>query len=136
MKYILGVLAVIIVAGGVWYVSSPDNGAPVPEVSATVSPAVSPAATPTPTATPRPTTTAATFTAAQVAAHASRTSCYTIIRGSVYDLTSYIDKHPGGPQKIMQVCGKDGSSLFEDQHGGSAPQENMLATLKIGTLAP
>lgn len=78
---------------------------------------------------------ATTYTSVQVATHNTETDCYSIIRGSVYNLTSYVPKHPGGVQKIIAVCGKDGSSLFVNQHGGSEQQEKMLATLKIGELA-
>ncbi len=74
------------------------------------------------------------YTLAQVAAHNSKASCWTTIGGSVYDITAYVPKHPGGEKKILQVCGKDGSSLFEGQHGGDSKPESRLKTLFIGTL--
>lgn len=37
-----------------------------------------------------------TFTMAQVQAHNSASSCYSVVNGSVYDLTNWIDRHPGG----------------------------------------
>ncbi len=76
-----------------------------------------------------------TFTLADLATHSDRTSCYTTINGSVYDLTNYIDRHPGGASKILRICGKDGTSLFEDQHGGQQKPEQILASLKVGVLA-
>ena len=76
-----------------------------------------------------------TFTSADVSAHNSAASCYASVNGNVYDVTSYINKHPGGPEKILSLCGKDGSSAFNDQHGGQSKPEAMLATLKIGILA-
>jgi cytochrome b involved in lipid metabolism len=72
---------------------------------------------------------------AQVALHASASSCWTVIRGSVYDLTTWISQHPGGEQAILQLCGTDGTDEFVGQHGGSPQQENKLATFKIGVLA-
>ncbi len=74
------------------------------------------------------------YTLAQVAIHNSKASCWTTIGGSVYDITAYVPKHPGGEKKILQVCGKDGSSLFEGQHGGDSKPESRLQTLLIGTL--
>lgn len=75
-----------------------------------------------------------TFTLAQVAMHPDRTSCYSAINGNVYDLTSWINQHPGGPQRILSICGKDGSSAFNAQHGGDPRVASILATMKIGTL--
>lgn len=79
-------------------------------------------------------TTAGTYTMAQVAAHATASSCYTTINGSVYDLTPFINQHPGGPA-ILQLCGIEGTATFMAQHGGQGKPERELASLKIGTLA-
>ncbi len=87
-----------------------------------------------PSTTPTSTTGATTYTMAQVATHNSRTSCYTVISGSVYDLTSWIGQHPGGQFAILGLCGKDGTTSFNDQHGGQARPESELASFKIGTL--
>ena len=76
-----------------------------------------------------------TFTLAEVATHNSAASCYTAVNGGVYDATGFINKHPGGAEKILNLCGKDGSTFFNKQHGGQAKAEAALASLKIGTLA-
>lgn len=76
-----------------------------------------------------------TYTMAQVSAHASAASCWTVVNGAVYDLTPAINLHPGGKAAILSMCGKDSTARFEGQHGGQAKPENMLAGLKIGTLA-
>jgi hypothetical protein len=68
-----------------------------------------------------------------VTAHSSRESCWTIINGSTYDLTSWIPQHPGGEEAILRLCGTDGSAAFNGKHGGAARQENILAGFKIGT---
>lgn len=76
-----------------------------------------------------------TFTMADVEAHHDASSCYTAINGAVYDVTDWISRHPGGSKAILGLCGTDGSSAFDAQHGGQARPEQELATLKIGTLA-
>ncbi len=81
-----------------------------------------------------PTTTAKTFTLAQVAVHNNQTSCYSAINGVVYDLTSWISRHPGGAQEILGICGKDGSSAFNGQHGTQGRPASILAGFEIGTL--
>lgn len=73
--------------------------------------------------------------AAVVAQHNSRTSCWTSINGSVYDLTSWIPKHPGGEGAILQLCGTDGSAKFNRQHGGDSAKESVLAGFRVGVLA-
>ncbi|WKZ28603.1 MAG: cytochrome b5-like heme/steroid binding domain-containing protein [Patescibacteria group bacterium] len=88
---------------------------------------------PTPPVSDEPTG-AKTYTMAEVAAHAGAASCWSAINGSVYDLTSWIGKHPGGESAILSLCGRDGSATFNNQHGGSALQENRLASFKIGAL--
>lgn len=77
---------------------------------------------------------ASTFTLSDVAKHNTSTSCYSAINGGVYDLTSWISKHPGGQNAIKGICGVDGSAAFNGQHGGSGRPESVLAGYKIGTL--
>ncbi len=52
-----------------------------------------------------------TFTSAEVATRSTAADCWTIIGGSVYDITNYIPIHPGG-NEILRACGADGTSLF------------------------
>lgn len=75
------------------------------------------------------------YTMAQVAVHASRDSCWTVVDGGVYDVTGYVDLHPGGAQKVLKLCGKDGSSAFGSAHGGEPKPEAKLASYRIGGLA-
>jgi hypothetical protein len=53
----------------------------------------------------------------------------------VYNITTYIRNHPGGASSISKICGKDGTSLFDNKHGGSSSQALILSTYKIGVLA-
>lgn len=85
-----------------------------------------------------------TYTLADIAQHATQEDCWTSINGTVYDLSGYISRHPGG-EEIVRACGTDGTSLFETRKtdggqtvGSGTPHsnkaENMLADLKIGIL--
>ncbi len=73
------------------------------------------------------------YTMAEVAAHGTAADCWTAIRGNVFDLTSFVSKHPGG-KGIVRVCGKDGTSIFNSEHGGSQMQESTLASFQIGVV--
>ncbi len=86
-------------------------------------------------ATPSAPATASGITSAEVATHASRTSCWSIINGNVYDLTSWIPKHPGGESAILSLCGTDGSRKFNGQHGGDSGKLRILSGFKIGVAA-
>jgi cytochrome b involved in lipid metabolism len=74
------------------------------------------------------------YTRMDVSAHENAASCYSSINGNVYDLTDWINKHPGGPLKILMLCGKDGSALFNMQHGAGKREASILSTYKIGIL--
>ena len=76
-----------------------------------------------------------TYTLADLAKHAGASSCWTAINGKVYDVTSWIDQHPGGKDAILSTCGKDASSAFNGQHGGQARPAQELATFYIGDLS-
>ncbi len=76
-----------------------------------------------------------TYTLAEIATHKDATSCWTAVRGQVYDLTSWIIQHPGGAENILSVCGKDGTAAFTAQHNGQREPESELKSFHIGTLA-
>lgn len=91
-------------------------------------------ATTTVAISPSPDTSAKTYTLADVAKHKTPTDCWTAVSGSVYNLTPFIDQHPGGVENIIKICGIDGTETFTDQHGGQKKPEKELVSLKIGTL--
>ena len=75
------------------------------------------------------------YTLAQVTAHSGPASCWTAINGKVYDVTQWINQHPGGAQAILSLCGTDGSSAFNGQHGGQRRPESELAQFYLAPLA-
>ncbi len=76
-----------------------------------------------------------TYTLSEVSSHKDSSDCWSAVNGYVYDITSFINKHPGGDRNILKICGIDGSSAFNGQHGGQSKPENILASFKIGVLA-
>lgn len=112
---------------------SGTTSAPVETTKPASSGTTKPAPKPVTPTTPAPT--AGTYTAAQVATHASASNCWTIVNGSVYNVTSWISQHPGGKQAIVSMCGRDASASFDSQHGGQRRPESELASFKIGVLA-
>lgn len=138
---IIGILFVAIAVYGGRALTAPANtdtaAATVPAATtpAPQAPTATPAVTQPSTTAPTPTSATPSFTMAQIATHNSASSCYAAVNGSVYDLTSFINRHPGGAARILTLCGTDGTAAFEGQHGGQRRPANELAGLKIGTLA-
>jgi len=75
------------------------------------------------------------YTLAIVAQHASATSCWSVVDHTVYDLTAWINAHPGGATRIKNMCGKDATSQFTGEHGTEQAPLSKLATFKLGTLS-
>ncbi len=70
----------------------------------------------------------------EVEANDSTESCWTVVEGTVYDVTDWIDQHPGGPDRIEQLCGTDGTDMFTGQHSGQSQPEGQLTEFEIGEL--
>lgn len=75
------------------------------------------------------------YTLDEVASHGDTGSCWAVVNGAVYDLTPWINQHPGGPEAIAGLCGNDGSTAFNNQHGGQRRPEKEIANFLIGTLS-
>jgi len=52
------------------------------------------------------------YTLAEMSQHNNETSCWTVIDGKIYDITSYIYSHPAGVNKILQGCGVDATRMY------------------------
>ncbi|HEX3002424.1 MAG TPA: cytochrome b5 domain-containing protein, partial [Methanoregula sp.] len=76
-----------------------------------------------------------TLTQAEIAAHSSAASCWVIIGGKVYDLTTFLAIHPGGEGTIAPYCGKDGSAAFATKDKGSSHSsyaDTLLSAFYLG----
>ena len=111
---------------------SPPSATPSPSVERTDS-----TATPSRFGSPPATTTTGDgpITMATVEANATADSCWAAIDGFVYDLTDWIARHPGGPDRILALCGTDATAAFTAQHDGDAPPTAQLELLRLGPLA-
>ena len=71
---------------------------------------------------------------AKVRANSTSASCWTVINGNVYNLTLWIDAHPGGPSIIRGLCGVDGTSNFNSQHQNQSNPAQRLSGYLLGPL--
>jgi hypothetical protein len=74
-----------------------------------------------------------TYTINEVSKHNTATDCWTIIENNVYNVTSFIDQHPGG-DRITQACGIDATQLFKIDFPHNAEGEAVLKDYFIGEL--
>ncbi|KAL7814504.1 acyl-CoA dehydrogenase/oxidase [Trichoderma gracile] len=75
---------------------------------------------------------AKTFTREEVRSHTSEDSLWCIIDSTVYDLTEFVDAHPGGESVLKQVAGQDATSAFYNLHRHEVLSR--YADLAIGTV--
>ncbi|KAH7415610.1 hypothetical protein KP509_14G053700 [Ceratopteris richardii] len=71
----------------------------------------------------------------ELAEHATSEDCWILISGKVYDVTKFLDEHPGGDDVILSATGKDATDDFEDV-GHSKTARDMLTSYYIGDIDP
>lgn len=72
--------------------------------------------------------------ASEISKHSTAKDCWSIVNGNVYNLTTYVQSHPGGAGVIKNICGRDGSGAFKNQHGSSAKPNNVLSRFLLGSV--
>ncbi|XP_002158999.1 uncharacterized protein LOC100210913 [Hydra vulgaris] len=68
----------------------------------------------------------------EVALHTAKSDAWVIIRDKVYNVTNWLDKHPGGVSLILNLAGKDCSVEFNSFHLN--PNYDRLKPYLIGQL--
>ena len=69
----------------------------------------------------------------EISIHNTENDIWIVINSIVYDVTDFLDKHPGGKSMLLTVAGTDATDYFEALH-----QPNILEEYgeeyKIGVL--
>ena len=73
------------------------------------------------------------YTMEEVSKHNALPSIWSVYEGDVYDITMYINVHPGGKKILEKVYGKDMTAMFKKFHG-YVNINAMIGPLKIGTV--
>jgi cytochrome b involved in lipid metabolism len=132
---IIIVIALILLGLGGWVYSNYRKYTPTTYVQESTDASGTTTTTTVNTQTGTTTPGAPTLTQASIATHKDASSCYTVISGKVYDLTMWVNLHPGGRAAILSLCGKDGTAPFMAQHHGAQRQMDILARYYIGNLS-
>ncbi|KAJ5997844.1 hypothetical protein N7499_005762 [Penicillium canescens] len=56
-----------------------------------------------------------TFTSAEVESHNTAKSCFVTLGRNVYDVTDFLEAHPGGGDLILEYGGKDVTDILKDE---------------------
>ncbi|KAM9156112.1 cytochrome b5 reductase 4-like isoform 3-T3 [Pangshura tecta] len=70
----------------------------------------------------------------ELAKHSKKDDCWICIRGLVYNVTPYMEYHPGGGDELMRAAGTDGTDLFDQVHRW-VNYESMLKECLVGRMA-
>ncbi|KAG6582468.1 Cytochrome b5 isoform B, partial [Cucurbita argyrosperma subsp. sororia] len=73
------------------------------------------------------------FTLKEVAEHNNHKDCWLIISGKVYDVTKFLEDHPGGDDVLLSATGKDATDDFEDV-GHSDNAREMMDQYYVGEI--
>ncbi|KAI0751608.1 cytochrome b5 [Daedaleopsis nitida] len=70
-------------------------------------------------------------TYAELKEHKTKDSLYILLHEKVYDVTKFMDEHPGGDEVILAEAGRDATEAFEDV-GHSDEARALLADMLVG----
>ncbi|XP_060693995.1 cytochrome b5 [Hemiscyllium ocellatum] len=73
------------------------------------------------------------ITMEEVKTHNSSKSTWLVIHDKVYDVTKFLEEHPGGEEVLFEQAGGDATESFEDV-GHSSDAREMLKQYFIGEL--
>lgn len=81
-----------------------------------------------------PALTLPTFTRAEVETHNTEKSCYVTIDDAIYDITDFVESHPGGPELVLEYAGKDIKAILRDpvSHTHSESAYEILEETLVG----
>ncbi|KAK3136355.1 hypothetical protein QOZ80_5BG0432530 [Eleusine coracana subsp. coracana] len=74
------------------------------------------------------------FAQSEVSFHASRKDCWVVIHGKVYDVTKFLEDHPGGEDVLLHASATgDATEAFEEV-GHSTSAISMMDSYWIGSI--
>jgi cytochrome b involved in lipid metabolism len=78
------------------------------------------------------------LTMKELAKHNSSQSCWLLISGKIYDVTSFLNLHPGNASTILPTCGTDATKAYNTKGSRGRPHSSsaqaMLNDYFIGNL--
>lgn len=72
----------------------------------------------------------------EVTKHNTRDSCWVIIHNQVYDVTDFLDSHPGGANVILRNSGGDATAEYDPIHPPGTIEETLSSSQILGPVDP
>ncbi|KAM9917390.1 hypothetical protein OXX59_009372 [Metschnikowia pulcherrima] len=72
----------------------------------------------------------------EVGAHCSKQDCWVIIHGKAYNVSDFIDEHPGGAAVILKYAGKDATKAFDPIHPSDTLTRYLPEKYHLGPVDP
>ncbi|KAF5278598.1 hypothetical protein FQA39_LY00640 [Lamprigera yunnana] len=75
------------------------------------------------------------YTREEIKQHNDVDCSWIVIHNNVYDVTAFLNEHPGGEEVLLEQSGRDGSEAFEDV-GHSSDARELMTKFKVGEIVP
>lgn len=72
------------------------------------------------------------FEGHEISEHNTRKCCWVIVKGQVYDVTEYLDHHPGGSAILLRYGGRDATVLYESNHSKGTIEKSLTRDKHLG----
>ncbi|KAK9885989.1 hypothetical protein WA026_014775 [Henosepilachna vigintioctopunctata] len=73
------------------------------------------------------------YSFSEVKKHCDNKSAWIVVQNNIYDITSFLNEHPGGEEVLLEQSGKDASDPFEDV-GHSSDARELMIRYKVGEI--
>lgn len=73
------------------------------------------------------------YTLKEVSEHKDNRSTWLVIHNNVYDVTPFLNEHPGGEEVLLEQAGKEASDHFEDV-GHSSDARDLMKKYQVGEI--
>ncbi|KAL2002373.1 hypothetical protein VTN02DRAFT_80 [Thermoascus thermophilus] len=74
------------------------------------------------------------LSAQQISEHNTPADCWTVIDGQVWDVTDFLEQHPGGTAIILKYAGRDATKAYSDVHSPNVLKETLSPDKLKGVL--
>lgn len=72
----------------------------------------------------------------EVSNHTLKDDCWVIVHGKVYDVTTFLDEHPGGSAIILKYAGRDATKAFDPIHPSDTLTKYLPQEFHLGEVDP
>lgn len=74
------------------------------------------------------------YSPSEISVHSTKKDCWLVIHGKVYDVSTFMEDHPGGEEALLHASAiGDATDSFEEV-GHSSSATNMMEDFLIGTV--